>query len=136
MLIRFYLNVPCRAAGADLPALDVLALEGILPESLVASEPPPLPELAEVDAVRHYTNLSRRNFGVDNGFYPLGSCTMKYNPKINEEVAPLFNDLHPLADQDCAAGAIRMMHELEQALARSRDLINSRCSLRRARTAN
>ena len=68
--------------------------------------PLPLPELAEVDVVRHYTNLSRRNFGVDNGFYPLGSCTMKYNPKINEEVAPLFNGVHPLADADCAAGAI------------------------------
>lgn len=59
-----------------------------------------------------------------NGFYPLGSCTMKYNPKINEEVAPLFNDLHPLADQDCAAGAIRMMHALEQALCEIADLIN------------
>ncbi len=57
-----------------------------------------LPEVAEVDLVRHYTNLSRRNFGVDLGFYPLGSCTMKYNPKVNENAAALpgFTGLHPL----------------------------------------
>ncbi len=55
-----------------------------------------LPECDELTVVRHYTNLSANNFGVDNGFYPLGSCTMKYNPKINEELAPLFDDVHPL----------------------------------------
>ena len=113
--LLFERSVPGRR-GADLPQLDVPELSGLVPQSLLHEAPLPLPELAEVDVVRHYTNLSRRNFGVDNGFYPLGSCTMKYNPKINEEVAPLFNGLHPLADADCAAGAIRLMDALEKAL--------------------
>ena len=113
--LLFERSVPGRR-GADLPQLDVPELSGLVPQSLLHEAPLPLPELAEVDVVRHYTNLSRRNFGVDNGFYPLGSCTMKYNPKINEEVAPLFNGVHPLADADCAAGAIRLMDALEKAL--------------------
>ncbi|MEN6470791.1 MAG: aminomethyl-transferring glycine dehydrogenase subunit GcvPB [Clostridiaceae bacterium] len=100
----------------DLPALDVPKLDGLLPESLLSSTAPDLPEAAEVDVVRHYINLSRRNFGVDNGFYPLGSCTMKYNPKINEEVVTLFNDLHPLADEDQAAGALELMLSLDHML--------------------
>jgi glycine dehydrogenase subunit 2 len=72
-----------------------------IPEALLRSEPAPLPELSELDVVRHFTELSRRNFGVDNGFYPLGSCTMKYNPKVTEEIAgyPGFADLHPLLPQ-------------------------------------
>jgi glycine dehydrogenase subunit 2 len=102
--------------GCDLPQLDVPALDHLIPAEYAAKAALPLPEIAEVDAVRHYTNLSRRNFGVDNGFYPLGSCTMKYNPKINEEVATLFDGLHPLADEDCAMGAIRLMAELDRAL--------------------
>lgn len=102
--------------GYDLPPLDVPALDRLIPAEYAAANAPSLPEIAEVDAVRHYTNLSRRNFGVDNGFYPLGSCTMKYNPKINEEVATLFDGLHPLADEDCASGAIRLMAELDRAL--------------------
>ncbi|HOM06293.1 MAG TPA: aminomethyl-transferring glycine dehydrogenase subunit GcvPB [Syntrophales bacterium] len=73
-----------------------------------------LPEVAEVDIVRHYTALSRRNFGVDVGFYPLGSCTMKYNPKINEEAAGHrgFTDIHPFAPMDRIQGNLRLMHEL------------------------
>ncbi len=102
--------------GCDLPPLDVPELDCLIPGEYAAKAALPLPEIAEADVVRHYTNLSRRNFGVDNGFYPLGSCTMKYNPKVNEEVAALFNGLHPLADEDCAAGAIRLMAELENAL--------------------
>lgn len=102
--------------GYDLPALDIPALDALLPDHLVSSTKPELPEVAEVDVVRHYVNLSRRNFGVDNGFYPLGSCTMKYNPKINEEVVPLFNDLHPLADEDQAQGALELMLSLDKAL--------------------
>lgn len=105
--------------GYDLPGLDVPELQGLIPDEYLAKEVTKgeaLPEVAEVDAVRHYVNLSRRNFGVDNGFYPLGSCTMKYNPKINEEVAPLFDGLHPLADEDCAMGAIELMAELEHQL--------------------
>ncbi len=102
--------------GFDLPALDVPEIDALIPEEYAAKAALPLPEVAEIDVVRHYTNLSRRNFGVDNGFYPLGSCTMKYNPKINEEVATLFDGLHPLADEDCAMGALRLMAELERAL--------------------
>lgn len=100
----------------DLPKLDVPELDGLIPEQMLNKEPLKLPEIAEVDLVRHYTNLSKRNFGVDNGFYPLGSCTMKYNPKINEEMPALFNDLHPLLDQDMAQGAIDMMLDLDRAL--------------------
>jgi glycine dehydrogenase subunit 2 len=72
------------------------------------------PEVSELDAVRHYTGLSRKNFGVDTGMYPLGSCTMKYNPKINEKAAALpgFTSLHPLADASVSQGALRIMHEL------------------------
>ena len=70
--LLFERSVPGRR-GADLPQLDVPELSGLVPQSLLHEAPLPLPELAEVDVVRHYTNLSRRNFGVDNGFYPLGS---------------------------------------------------------------
>jgi len=77
-----------------------------------------LPEVAEVDLVRHYTNLSRRNFGVDLGFYPLGSCTMKYNPKVNENVAALpgFTGLHPYADDESAQGNLQLMYEMQKYL--------------------
>lgn len=73
-----------------------------------------LPQVAEVDLVRHFTNLSRRNFGVDVGFYPLGSCTMKYNPKINEDVAKLdgFTNLHPLAGDKNCQGILKLSYEL------------------------
>ena len=75
--------------------------------------------MSELDAVRHFTNLSTKNFGVDTGFYPLGSCTMKYNPKINEEVAsmPEFAGLHPLQDPESAQGALELYYNLQQALA-------------------
>ena len=96
----------------DLPELDVPAVDAI-PANMKNEQKLDLPELGEVDLVRHYTNLSRRNFGVDNGFYPLGSCTMKYNPKINEEVCTLFEDMHPLLDEDMSQGALRLMYDLE-----------------------
>jgi len=102
--------------GYDLPRLDVPEAQGLIPEAYAAKAPLKLPELAEVTVVRHFVGLSRRNFGVDNGFYPLGSCTMKYNPKINEEVATSFNGLHPFADEDCAQGALNMMLGLDKAL--------------------
>ncbi|TSA17593.1 MAG: glycine dehydrogenase subunit 2 [Nitrosopumilales archaeon] len=78
----------------------------------------PLPNVSEIDVIRHYTNLSKKNFGVDVGFYPLGSCTMKYNPKINEDVARLegFRDLHPFSPMDCIQGSLQLMWELEQQL--------------------
>jgi len=77
-----------------------------------------LPEVAEVDLVRHYTNLSRRNFGVDLGFYPLGSCTMKYNPKVNENAAALpgFTGLHPYAAEAMAQGSLQLLYEMQQML--------------------
>ena len=81
-----------------------------LPKDLIRKELP-LPNVSEVTVVRHYTNISRMNFGVDIGFYPLGSCTMKYNPKINEDVARLdgFKDLHPLSPESCIQGSLQLM---------------------------
>ncbi|MDR1623265.1 MAG: aminomethyl-transferring glycine dehydrogenase subunit GcvPB [Synergistaceae bacterium] len=101
--------------GMSLPEQDVPRAE--LAEDLVG-EKPALPELSEVDVVRHYTKLSTWNFGVDTGTYPLGSCTMKYNPKINERLAglPGFANLHPLTPESCAQGALKLMYELERDL--------------------
>ena len=78
------------------------------------AEPPELPEVSELDAVRHFTELSRRNFGVDTNFYPLGSCTMKYNPKINETLCrlPGFSQIHPFQDEPGLRGALKMMGDL------------------------
>ena len=86
-----------------------------LPNELIRIELP-LPNVSEVDVIRHYTNMSRKNFGIDNGFYPLGSCTMKYNPKINEDIARLegFTRLHPLSHESCNQGSLQLMWELEQ----------------------
>ena len=101
--------------AATLPDLDVPEAE--LPEGLVREELP-LPEVSEADLIRHYTHLSQMNYGVDVGFYPLGSCTMKYNPKINEELArlPGFAALHPYQDIDTVQGALCMMHTLQEFL--------------------
>ncbi|MBE9528960.1 MAG: aminomethyl-transferring glycine dehydrogenase subunit GcvPB [Proteobacteria bacterium] len=78
-----------------------------------------LPEVSELEVVRHYTRLSQWNFGVDSGFYPLGSCTMKYNPKVNEDIARLdgFTSIHPYLDTDSTQGALQLMYELEEYLA-------------------
>lgn len=89
-----------------------------LPANLCRETLPILPEVTEFDVVRHYTNLSNKNFGVDTGFYPLGSCTMKYNPRINEEMAahPAFAGLHPDAPTCSAQGALEIYYNLAQAL--------------------
>ena len=89
-----------------------------LPFELRRESPLPLPETSEPEVVRHYTNLSQMNFGVDTGFYPLGSCTMKYNPKINEEVAALpgFAGLHPLVPAKYALGATEVYSAMNKAL--------------------
>ena len=89
-----------------------------LPEELRRSELPRLPELSEPELVRHFTALSTRNFGIDTGFYPLGSCTMKYNPRVNERLVglPGFRDLHPLQDEDGAQGALELMWRLQEIL--------------------
>ena len=86
-----------------------------LPAELIRQELP-LPNVSELDVIRHYSNMSRKNFGIDNGFYPLGSCTMKYNPKINEDIARLegFTQLHPLSHESCNQGSLQLMWELEQ----------------------
>jgi len=105
--------------GCEIPRGDVPAInpEEVIPRELLRDEPP-LPEVAEVDLIRHYTALSRRNFGVDVGFYPLGSCTMKYNPKINEDMAKLpgFTGLHPYAPAAFSQGSLQLMYELRQYL--------------------
>lgn len=115
----FELSRPGRK-GYQLPA-DKYATDGIgaIPLSLRREKKPELPEVSELDVVRHYTNLSNKNFGVDTGFYPLGSCTMKYNPKINEEIAamPEFAGLHPLQDVSTAQGALELYYNLQRALA-------------------
>jgi glycine dehydrogenase subunit 2 len=114
MELIFENSRPGRTAGT-VPASDVpeVALDEIIDASLLRVDLN-LPELSEVDIVRHYTRLSRRNFGVDVGFYPLGSCTMKYNPKVNENVAglPGFTSLHPYAPEAAAQGNLRLFHEL------------------------
>ncbi len=114
MELIFEKSRPGRTAGA-IPASDVpeTALETLIPPGFLRDELN-LPELAEVDIVRHYTRLARRNFGVDVGFYPLGSCTMKYNPKVNENVARLegFTGLHPYAPEAFSQGSLRLLHEL------------------------
>ena len=102
--------------GFSLPARDVDRAP--VPDHLLG-EAPDLPDLGELDVVRHYTRLSQWNFGVDTGMYPLGSCTMKYNPKINEELAGLagFTGAHPLLPADLCQGALRLMHDLQTFLA-------------------
>lgn len=118
--LLFELSRPGRRAHR-LPALDVPAepIESLLPSDALAAAPPPLPELAEGDVVRHFTNLSTLNMSVDTHFYPLGSCTMKYNPKRNERLASLpgLVDVHPLQDDATVQGLLRMMFELQQMLA-------------------
>jgi glycine dehydrogenase subunit 2 len=106
--------------GYRLPVLDVPARPAaeLLGSHLLREQAPQLPEVSEVELVRHYTLLSRRNYGVDLGFYPLGSCTMKYNPKINEQVAALegFAGLHPLQPEATVQGVLELMHGLLSAL--------------------
>ncbi|RKJ31297.1 aminomethyl-transferring glycine dehydrogenase subunit GcvPB, partial [Butyricicoccus sp. 1XD8-22] len=106
--------------GYSLPELDVpdVELEDLLPEGYVREEAAELPEVSELDIMRHYTALSRRNHGVDSGFYPLGSCTMKYNPKLNENVARIsgFANIHPLQAEETVQGALELLYELQSSL--------------------
>ena len=102
-------SLPSRG---DLPSVEP-------PEELRRASPPRLPELAEPEVVRHFTALADRNFGIDTGFYPLGSCTMKHNPRVNERLVmlPGFKDLHPLQEEDGAQGALELMWRLQEILA-------------------
>jgi glycine dehydrogenase subunit 2 len=116
----FEKGAPGRRAFST-PALDVPEAdpEQLLPARLRRTEPARLPEVSEPELVRHYVNLSRRNFDLDSGFYPLGSCTMKHNPRLHERVAALPGHarLHPLQDPARAQGALELMWRLERALA-------------------
>ena len=104
--------------GYSLPANKWETSVSELPAGLRRAEAPALPEVSELDVVRHYTNLSQMNFGVDSGYYPLGSCTMKYNPKINEEIAsmPAFAGIHPLQPASTVQGVLRLYKDLAHAL--------------------
>jgi glycine dehydrogenase subunit 2 len=100
------------------PELDVPKAEGLLPDRFRREDGPRLPEVSEPELVRHYVRLSRRNFDLDSGFYPLGSCTMKHNPRLHERVAALPGHarLHPLQSPERAQGALEVMWNLERAL--------------------
>ena len=112
----FELSKPGRS-GYSLPENE-FGKAAEMPEALARKSALGLPEVSEVDVVRHYTNLSQMNFGVDTGFYPLGSCTMKYNPKINEEIAamPGFLGLHPLQPESTVQGALEVYYNMEKSL--------------------
>lgn len=107
--------------GYSLPELDVpeVEVENLVPKAYIREQDAELPEVSELQIMRHYTALSRRNHGVDSGFYPLGSCTMKYNPKINEDVARLAGlaHIHPYQEEETVQGAMEMLYRLQQNLA-------------------
>src|SRR5687767_13493374 len=108
---RFGASVPAM----DVPAADAKAIFG----DAYRDDPAALPEVSEPEAFRHYVRLSQENFSIDGGMYPLGSCTMKYNPKINEWAArlPGFARLHPYAPERMLQGALELMFRLERGLA-------------------
>ncbi len=98
--------------------VDVDAIMSTIPDALRRARPPRLPEVAEPTLVRHFVRLSQRNHSIDSGFYPLGSCTMKYNPKVHDEIAamPEFARLHPLTPPRAAQGMLALLHELQHAI--------------------
>lgn len=115
----FEMSTPDRI-GFSLPEMDVteFALDKLIPADYIRTEEAELPELSELDIMRHYTALSHRNHGLDSGFYPLGSCTMKYNPKMNENVARFngFAHIHPYQDPNTVQGALELMFDLQEHL--------------------
>ncbi|HJN07191.1 MAG TPA: aminomethyl-transferring glycine dehydrogenase subunit GcvPB [Pirellulaceae bacterium] len=117
--LLFELSQPGRR-GARFPACDVPAqpIDALLPAAAISDAPPPLPELAEADVVRHFSNLSTLNMSVDTHFYPLGSCTMKYNPKRNERMASLpgMVALHPYQPEETLQGMLQLLFELQEML--------------------
>src|SRR5262245_10885875 len=129
----FELSHPGRRTHR-LPECDVPAPPAgqLLPAEALADAPPPLPEVGEIDLVRHFNNLSTRNMSIDTNFYPLGSCTMKYNPKRHERLAALpgLADLHPLQDDDACQGMLQILFELQEYLCEISGL--AACSLQPA----
>ncbi|MEM5015630.1 aminomethyl-transferring glycine dehydrogenase subunit GcvPB [Metabacillus indicus] len=115
----FELTKPGRT-GYSLPEMDIpeQSANELIPADYLRTEEAELPEVSELDIMRHYTALSKRNHGVDSGFYPLGSCTMKYNPKINENVARMAGlaHIHPLQDESTVQGALELMYDLQEHL--------------------
>ena len=115
----FEMSTPGRTAYS-LTVCDVpeIVPEDVVPSALLNADTPPLPEVSEVDLVRHFTQLSQRNYGVDAGFYPLGSCTMKYNPKMNEKLCRLggFANVHPYQAQRSVQGCLQLLHETDKML--------------------
>ena len=116
--LLFELGKPGRKA-IDLPACDVPLADNLMPAKYLRTAKAALPEVSQLELMRHYTQLSNRNFGVDTGFYPLGSCTMKYNPKVNEDIAryPGLALLHPLQSEDTVQGAMEVLFKMEESLA-------------------
>ncbi len=114
--LSFDLSRPGRI-GCTLPALDVP--EAALPAAELLRDELPLPEMSQLEVVRYFTCLSQRNYSIDTGFYPLGSCSMKYNPKINEEIArlPGLAGLHPAQSGETTQGALALMEGLQRLLA-------------------
>jgi len=106
--------------GYRIPESDVGAepIDALIPNALLRQDPPALPEVSQIEVVRHYTRLSQMNYGVEDGIYPLGSCTMKYNPKINEDAArlPGFAFAHPLQGDDLSQGSLKLMYNLGEML--------------------
>ncbi len=115
----FEISSPGRV-GYSLPDLEVEEVEvkNLIPEGLLSEEELDLPEVSEFDVVRHYTRLSYKNYSVDGNFYPLGSCTMKYNPRINEQMTrlPRFANIHPLQDESTVQGALELLYNLDKSL--------------------
>jgi glycine dehydrogenase subunit 2 len=105
-----------RLPECDVPAPEV---KDLFPTGVLAAEPPPLPEVGEIDLIRHFVNLSARNMSIDSNFYPLGSCTMKYNPKRHERLAglPGLADLHPLQRDESCQGMLELLWQMQNILA-------------------
>jgi glycine dehydrogenase subunit 2 len=113
--LLFERSRPGRRAARP-PTVDGPDLASLLGEDQLREVPPRLPEVSELDLVRHFTQLAHRQFSIDGNVYPLGSCTMKYNPKVHEEAARLFQDLHPNQAPETAQGTLRLLFELQRDL--------------------
>src|SRR5262245_4215750 len=118
--LLFEISKPGRRCHL-LPECDVPvpAASELLPAGTWSSSPPPLPEVGEIDLVRHFVNLSTKNMSIDTNFYPLGSCTMKYNPKRHERLTSLpgLAELHPLQDDDTCQGVLEILYHMQDYLA-------------------